>query len=523
MSTLDNILQRQVPVRTLAKMGGDAPGAEAGGGRADDAFSSVLSGQKRGTASARGQIDLKSEPDTTLDQASGSKADGPDASISAAKTQSDDMLSLLEGLMSGAAFSGETEFGADDAETAKLQPPESDETLTLDAVADVANPVMDVTNPVIKAPVQPQAEAEAVKNPDAAASANGGAQGEIDPSQTIAETHTDKPRKLDPVTTSEQPASVTTSEQPEPIRNTTQPAAAVVQTAVASQSAPASASVAAAHNGGSGRTGQGAQALAKPQPAATAPDQGKASGEDTEISRTLGTVEEPFAGSSSKKSGADGNLAGFGRKSAAARPAEEQMSAKTGPVEVVESRRFMPAQSLTGNVQMVARSLVEAGDAALATQRTAPAQSTAAAQPQSGQMLHTLKLQLNPVSLGSVTAVLKLTGEELSVSIRVETAEAYRQLSDDNQSILKAMRAQGYAVEQITVQHVPSGDRSGNAAQQGFQGNSQGPGSDDAQSSGRGNEGRNTGQQGANQHGGQGREQNPYPGSGSGRSDGVYL
>ncbi|KGF69140.1 hypothetical protein LL06_12485, partial [Hoeflea sp. BAL378] len=207
--------------------------------------------------------------------------------------------------------------------------------------------------------------------------------------------------------------------------------------------------------------------------------------------------------------------------------AEEPVSPKAGQVEVIDSRRFMPAPSLTGNAQMLTRSLIEASDAALAAGRAAPAQAAAAAaaQPASGQMLHTLKLQLNPVALGSVTAVLKLTGEDLSVSIQVETAEAYRQLKDDNQSILKAMRAQGYAVEQITVQHVTSPDRpAGQTPQQAFQGGFHGSGSGDAQSSSGGrNDGNNSRQQGAHQDGGQGREQNPYSGSGAGRTDGVYL
>ncbi|MBC7280334.1 flagellar hook-length control protein FliK [Hoeflea sp.] len=412
--------------------------------------------------------------------------------------------------MSSAAFADDTDSGAGDATPADISAPPSGESIEPDAAVDTTLSALPET---VHLPAE--GEGIAVKALDAAEtgeSVNPVTQAETDQSEPPAQLDPEEHGNLDPVKGAA-PSSAPATQ------------AVITPALAAGQVSSASASLAAAQNGGSGRTPQGAPAPAKPQPATASADQGKVSGEDKEIIRTLGMVDKPSAASDSKNTGADEDAAGSRRQAAAvARAPEEQMSVRTGSVEVIESRRFMPAQALSGNAQMVTRSLIEAGDAALATQRAMPSQAATAAQPQSGQMLHTLKLQLNPVALGSVTAVLKLTGEELSVSIQVESAEAYRQLSDDNQSILKAMRAQGYAVEQITVQHVPSGDRSGNAAQQqGFQGNFQGSGSGDAQSSDRGNDGRSTGQQEANQREGHGREQKPHTGSGSGRSDGVYL
>ncbi|KJS16416.1 MAG: hypothetical protein VR78_07640, partial [Hoeflea sp. BRH_c9] len=148
--------------------------------------------------------------------------------------------------------------------------------------------------------------------------------------------------------------------------------------------------------------------------------------------------------------------------------------------------------------------------------------AAAAGAAQTGQTLHTLKLQLNPVSMGSVTAVLKLSGETLSVEIKVETADAYRQLSDDSQSILKALRGQGYGVEQISIQHVPTPDRSASqTAQPGYQGSFQGSEAGDPRTSSGGN-GRNNAS-GQDQQGRQANERNANAGSGTGRSDGVYL
>ncbi|MGJ8572190.1 MAG: flagellar hook-length control protein FliK [Hoeflea sp.] len=204
---------------------------------------------------------------------------------------------------------------------------------------------------------------------------------------------------------------------------------------------------------------------------------------------------------------------------------DELTNKKDGKIEVIESRRFMPAQNLSANAQMLTRTLAEAGTNALAAQRAAPSQPLAqTALPQTGQTLHTLKLQLNPISLGSVTAVLKLSGEDLSVEIKVQTAEAYRQLKEDNQSILKALRAQGFGVEQITVQHVVGNERASNqAGQPGFQSSQQGPGSNDAQSFGKDGNRNSAGQQQSGSRGGQGNEQSSYAGSGVGRTDGVYL
>ena len=70
--------------------------------------------------------------------------------------------------------------------------------------------------------------------------------------------------------------------------------------------------------------------------------------------------------------------------------------------------------------------------------------------------VNTLKLQLNPDHLGSMTASLRLKGDELSVDLRVETIEAYRQLSSDHDSIVKSLRDQGFAVDQVTVQLSPA-------------------------------------------------------------------
>lgn len=66
--------------------------------------------------------------------------------------------------------------------------------------------------------------------------------------------------------------------------------------------------------------------------------------------------------------------------------------------------------------------------------------------------VNTLKLQMNPENLGNMVASLKLKGEELSVEVRVDSVEAYRQLSSDHDDIVKALQDQGFTIDKVTVQ-----------------------------------------------------------------------
>lgn len=81
--------------------------------------------------------------------------------------------------------------------------------------------------------------------------------------------------------------------------------------------------------------------------------------------------------------------------------------------------------------------------------------SNAAAASSTGRVVNTLKLQMHPIDLGAVTATLRLTGDELSVHLTVQTGAAYRQLTEDGNSILDALKAQGFAVDQVTVSLAP--------------------------------------------------------------------
>lgn len=92
------------------------------------------------------------------------------------------------------------------------------------------------------------------------------------------------------------------------------------------------------------------------------------------------------------------------------------------------------------------------------------------------KMINTLKIQLVPANLGVVTAVMKLTGENLQVLLQVDNIEAYRKLSADSVSIVNTLKNQGFTIEQVNVQ-LMSGDKGlgqqGQQNGQSFQGQAQ--------------------------------------------------
>ncbi len=478
------IMQRQVPARPAARQSGTRD--ESAG--AEDPFAKVLSGQqqdKNGAAAAK-----RSEAAGNGAEAAANGQDGDGEGST--KAGSDDMMALLEGLMSSAAYSRDAvqenpdAVPEDGAEAAEALAQETEAELNVNG--DTGNGInlddlgeADAEAAVATEDAAPKPEVTVGAGEKAVANATG---------QGVNQAPTDA-----------QAATAAAAA----------PAAAAAKVAVVAKSSSEGKTPAA--NTGSQQSGERAEATA--------------SDPRSQIRNPAAAAEPVPAGTEAEKPTRNERSNAFAeaRASLAADRNEERLESKAKNVEVLESRRFLGAQPLSGNGQMLSRSLADAGGEIFQAQRSAPAQSASVpGQPQAGQMVHTLKLQLNPASLGSVTAVLKLTGEELSVDIKVHTAEAYRQLSDDNQAILKSLRAQGYGVEQINIQHVTGGpDRStGQTLQQGQQNAFQGPGSGDAQASGREAGGQGNGGQ-AGRQGNQGHEQNSYASSDTQRSDGVYL
>jgi chemotaxis protein MotD len=134
-------------------------------------------------------------------------------------------------------------------------------------------------------------------------------------------------------------------------------------------------------------------------------------------------------------------------------------------VNVLDSRRFL---GLAPNASALTSALSGDSEWVSAMQSSNAAQD-AATRNTTGGVVNTLKLQMSPNDLGSVTAMLRLQGEQLNVHLTVETRAAYRQLSDDSGGILDALRSQGFAVDQVTISIAPTADSDAASNQQNGQ------------------------------------------------------
>ncbi|MGK6314092.1 flagellar hook-length control protein FliK [Neorhizobium sp. DT-125] len=197
-------------------------------------------------------------------------------------------------------------------------------------------------------------------------------------------------------------------------------------------------------------------------------------------------------------------------------------------VTVLDTRRFLGLAPSSNGANLTA---MLSGDPEWASaMHPSSALSNAATQSSTGTVVNMLKLQMNPHELGSVTATLRLHGEELNVHLTVETRAAYRQLSEDSGGILDALRAQGFAVDQVTISIASTagsdaaGSQQGQAGQPGQQ--SMAEGGRQGQAAGRGQEqagNRQADEQGARSANDAASDNATAAASGSARPDHLYL
>lgn len=143
--------------------------------------------------------------------------------------------------------------------------------------------------------------------------------------------------------------------------------------------------------------------------------------------------------------------------------ARQQASAKVENVTVLEARRYLGI-AMNANSSAVADAI--AGEAGAPSLQPSAALAQPGAWTQAGKTLNTLKIQLHPIELGLVTATLRLKDDELQVELKVETGEAFRQLRDDQSEMVKALRAQGFAVDQVNIVFNSGGDASAGGGSQ---------------------------------------------------------
>lgn len=205
-------------------------------------------------------------------------------------------------------------------------------------------------------------------------------------------------------------------------------------------------------------------------------------------------------------------------------PKDASKKADVENVSVLESRRYI---GLAQNSNSAAVTAALSGDSEWArAMAPSSALSNAAEWTSTGKVVNTLKIQMNPIDLGLVTATMRLSGDALNVDLKVETGAAYRQMKEDHGKILEALRSQGYAIDNVTISMAPV-ERSDT----GNQASSQGQTSQQSLAQqGQGGEARErhnqTGQRtdgGFNGAGETGVEDASAGGSGGNRTGGVYL
>lgn len=166
---------------------------------------------------------------------------------------------------------------------------------------------------------------------------------------------------------------------------------------------------------------------------------------------------------------ADGKGQSLLLRSEGAAGSEQSEAKAVETVTVVDSRRYIAPVSTTNAASISAAML---GDSEWVGAMSPGSElANAATQSSQGKVVHTLKIQMTPIELGSVTATLRLSGEELSVQLTVDNPAALRQLQNDQSDILKSLRAQGLVVDQVQVNmQVATVDRSADASHNGPQG-----------------------------------------------------
>jgi chemotaxis protein MotD len=139
-------------------------------------------------------------------------------------------------------------------------------------------------------------------------------------------------------------------------------------------------------------------------------------------------------------------------------------SDKLQGVDVLDSRRII-APASTSNGANIAATMTGDSDWSTVMRSYSSSDVSDADKLTTDKTLNTLTIKMTPESLGTVTASLKLVDGQLSVSLVVESASAYRKLHEDRGDLLTSLKAQGFGVDQIQIS-IASPDKSTNDASQ---------------------------------------------------------
>jgi chemotaxis protein MotD len=123
-------------------------------------------------------------------------------------------------------------------------------------------------------------------------------------------------------------------------------------------------------------------------------------------------------------------------------------------VTVLDARRFLSdADSVSANTKALVSGM--SGDKDWSAAMKAASSANASSTLETNRVaapVNTLKIQMTPADLGTVTATLRLQGEQLTVHLTVDNAEAYKHLTQDKEGLVQSLKAQGFSVDQVNIQ-----------------------------------------------------------------------
>ncbi len=193
-------------------------------------------------------------------------------------------------------------------------------------------------------------------------------------------------------------------------------------------------------------------------------------------------------------------------------------------VSILDSRRFL-GLAQTGNTGMLVAAMSGDKDWAGAMSGATSVNLLDDGLAPTSNVVHTLKLQLNPDNLGTVTASMRLVGDDLSIHLTVHNSAAYRELTSGSSSIVDGLRSQGFSVDNISVSIASSSDGTSSNSNNSNSGTQNG--STQQQSAQTGQQGQQQNQQawqrgtGDGSSGQQGRWTNSNGSQTEGRNEGV--
>ena len=123
-------------------------------------------------------------------------------------------------------------------------------------------------------------------------------------------------------------------------------------------------------------------------------------------------------------------------------------------ITVLDARRFISdGDSVSANTKALVSGM--SGDKDWAAAMKAASSANASNSVDSNRVaapVNTLKIQMTPADMGTVTATLRLQGDQLTVHLSVDSAEAYKHLTQDKDGLVQSLKSQGFSVDQVNIQ-----------------------------------------------------------------------